>query len=137
MSGVSLKLGGHFFLAPFGDEVYTLLPCTMVAEYHTIIPPRGRFSILDISTVRIKVSVPEKKSALGMSRRERELSEDVSFGIWGHPLGRRAIELGKPRPGGDDIHRPPYTALCSRGGTRFWWPRPRNYSTVERLSSGG
>ena len=46
----------------------------MVGVYHT---PLGRFSMVDISTVRI-VSV-SKRSAAETSR--RELSEDVSFGI--------------------------------------------------------
>ena len=45
--------------------------------YHTITPPLGRFSMVDISTVGI-VPVP-RRWALETSR--RELSGDVSFGI--------------------------------------------------------
>ena len=51
--------------------------------------------MLDVSTIGT-VAVP-KRSALKTSR--RELSEDASFGIW-HPLGCRAIELGKTPQGG-------------------------------------
>ena len=61
---------------------------------------------LDIFTVGMLtvVSVPTRS---GLETSPRELSEDVSFGIgtghW-HPLGCRAIELGKP-PQERVIHR--------------------------------
>ena len=65
-----------------------------------ITPPWADFSMVDISTVGT-VPVP-KTSALETSR--RELSEDVSIVRYGHPLGCRAIELGK-LPQGGAIHR--------------------------------
>ena len=57
----------------------------------------GRFSPLDTSTTLENSAGAQTRPALDTSR--RELSEDaqIAFGI-GHPLGCRAIELGKNRP---------------------------------------
>ena len=56
------------------------------------------------------------KKELALERSRRELSEDVGCVVqfW-HPLGYRAIELGKSAPKGCDVHTPSYTMV---------WPVP-------------
>ena len=84
-------------------------PYTVYCMSHT----SGRFSMSDMADISTAagivgivgiVSVP-KRSALKTSH--GELSEDVWFGMWHywhwHPLGSRAIELGKAPRGGCDI----------------------------------
>ena len=65
-----------------------------ISHYDT--PLWADYFMVDISAVRV-VPVPQR-SALKRRLVERELSEDVSFGV-GIPLGCRAIGLGKPPQG--------------------------------------
>ena len=46
------------------------------------------------------------KTGSALERSRRELSEDLSIVRYWHPLGCPAIELGKPRGGWCDMHRP-------------------------------
>ena len=73
-----------------------LLPTVCDGVHHT--PPHmGRF-FHGRSLHTWNYSVGAQNVDVGKSRR-LELFEAVSFGIW-HPLGCRAIELGKPPQGG-------------------------------------
>ena len=76
-------------------------------------PPLGRFSVVDISTaVGIVPPVPKKKGLCWKNLAERKLSDHVyivRYWHYWHPLGCRAIELGKPHQGGV-TYSPSYTA---------------------------
>ena len=69
--------------------------------HHTAL---GRFSVVDISTaVGIVPPVPKKKGLCWKNLAERKLSDHVyivRYWHYWHPLGCRAIELGKPPQGG-------------------------------------
>ena len=77
-------------------ELHGSVPYTTASIYHT---PLGRFSMLDISTAVGIVSVPKE---IGVGNISPRAFRRRIVRYW-HPLGCRAIELGKPPQGVCDV----------------------------------